>query len=118
MINRKEFVKIILSKNFKAFVVQVTFFSRSLMLIYLAKKAQIILLITKKVKILDKHLDFLVIFSKKKALILLELSNLNQYFIKLHKNKKPPYGLVYSLDLVKVKVLKTYIETNLANCFI
>lgn len=41
------------------------------MIMYLFKKAQIILLLTKKVRILAKYYtDFLNIFSKKKTLVL------------------------------------------------
>ena len=53
------------------------------MLIYLAKKAQIALLVVKKVQIPIKYSDFLNIFLKKKALILLETTKFNQHFTKL-----------------------------------
>ena len=56
------------------------------MLIYLAKKTQIALLVAKKVEILRKYLDFLSIFLKKKTLILLKITELNQYAIKLQKS--------------------------------
>lgn len=51
-------------------------------MIYIAKEIQIILLFAKKVKILAKYSNFSNIFSKKKALILLEIINLNQYIRK------------------------------------
>lgn len=73
----------LLDKNVKAFLIHVISFSLSLMLIHFAKKAQIILLITKKVKILAKYPDFSNIFLEKKALILLELIKFNKYTIKL-----------------------------------
>lgn len=47
-----------------------------MMVISLAKKVSIALLITKKVKILVKYLDFLNIFLEKKILILSKLINL------------------------------------------
>ena len=53
------------------------------MVIYLVKKARIALLVTKKVKILTKYLDFSDIFLEAKALILLKIIKLNQYAIKL-----------------------------------
>ena len=53
------------------------------MAIYLAKKAQITLLVVKEVKILTKYSDFLNIFLKEKALILSEITKLNQHVIKL-----------------------------------
>lgn len=54
----KKFAKAILDKNIKTFVVLVTSFSLSLMSIQPAKKAKIALLLTKKVKIQIKYLDF------------------------------------------------------------
>ena len=45
--------------------------------IHLAKKTQITLLVAKKEQILTKYSDFLNIFFKKKALVLLKAINLN-----------------------------------------
>ena len=35
--------------------------------------------------------------------------------MKLEKDKQPLFGSIYSLRLVELKSLKTYIKTNLAN---
>ena len=43
---------------------------------------------------------------------------MNEYAIKLEEGKQPPFGSIYSLGPVELKMLKTYIETNLANSFI
>lgn len=51
--------------------------SKPIISIHLAKKTKIALLITKKVKILDKYSDFSDMFSKKRALVLLEITKLN-----------------------------------------
>lgn len=79
---QKKFAKIELNKNIKAFIMHVTSSSliKLIILIYLVKKAQIALLIAKKVKISVKYLD---IFLKKKVLILLKMTKLNEYAIKL-----------------------------------
>lgn len=79
-INKNKFVKAILEKNIKVYI---TFFrlKKLTITIYSIKKIQITLLFTKKIKILVKYLDILNIFSKKKALVLLELINLNQHVI-------------------------------------
>lgn len=79
IINKKEFAKVVLNKNIKVFVMHVTFlsFNKIMIIIYLTKKAQIALLLTKEVKILAKYLDFFNVFSKKKALVLLEITKLN-----------------------------------------
>lgn len=57
-------------------------------------------------------------FSKEKALLLLEQINLNEYAIKLEDEKQLSYKLIYSLDPVELETLKTYIETYLKIRFI
>lgn len=71
-----------------------------------------------KVTNLAKYLDFLNVFLKKSAVELSECSDINKYLIDLELGKQPPYGPIYRLGLVKLKILKTYIEINLANNFI
>ena len=75
-------------------------------------------LIAKKVTIPTYYLDFSDIFLEKKALVLLEITKLNQHAIKLQEGQQPPYGPIVNLGLVELKMLKTYIESNLANGFI
>ena len=43
---------------------------------------------------------------------------MNNYAIKLEKDKQPFFSPIYSLGLIKLKTLKTYIKTNLINGFI
>ena len=43
---------------------------------------------------------------------------MNEHAIELEKDKQPPFGPIYSLGSVELEMLKTYIETNLANGFI
>ena len=86
--------------------------------IYSAKKVQIALLIAKELKIPTKYSDFSDVFLEKKALILLKTIKLNLYVIELQKSQQPLYRSIYSLGLIKLKTLKTYIQTNLANGFI
>ena len=57
-------------------------------------------------------------FSKKLAIELTKALYINKYAIDLEKNKQLSYILVYSLELVELEILKTYIKTNVANCFI
>lgn len=49
---------------------------------------------------------------------MLEQINLNDYIIKLKNDKQLFYKLIYSLNLVKLKILKTYIKTYLKTRFI
>ena len=116
IINRKEFAKAALDEHVEAFVVHVT--SLSTMAIHPARKAQIALLVAKEVQILSKYSDFSDVFLEEKALILPEVTELNQHAIKLQKGQQPSYGPIYSLGTVELEILKTYIKTNLANGFI
>ena len=86
--------------------------------IHLEKEAQIGLLLTKRVKILDKYLDFAKVFSEKKTLVLPECNKVNKYTIDLKDNKQPLYGPIYSLGPVKPEFLKIYIKTHLKTSFI
>ena len=76
------------------------------------------MLVAKKVQISFQYSDFSDVFSEEKALILLEVTELNQHTIKLQENQQLFNRSIYSLGSVELKTLKTYIETNLANDFI
>ena len=76
------------------------------------------MLLAEKVIILAKYADFANVFSKKLVEVLLEQTDNNKYTIKSVNAKQPPYRPIYSLSLVELKPLKTYIKTNLANSFI
>lgn len=45
-------------------------------------------------------------------------NKINNYLINFLKNKKILYDLIYLLELVKLKILKTYIKVDLANMYI
>ena len=99
----------------------ITFFSLKIKItIYLGKKTQIISLNIKKIlkNVLFKYLNFVDIFSKKLGIKVSKRLGINKYIIDLETSKKPLYRLIYSLKLVKLKILKTYIKTHLANGFI
>ena len=76
------------------------------------------MLIAKKVKISAQYSDFSDVFLEEKALVLLEITNLKQYAMKLQEGQQPFYWLIYNLGPVELKMLKTYIKINLANNFI
>ena len=69
IIDKKKFAKASLDQNVKAFIVYIASLKFNLMSIHPASKAQIILLLAKKIKILTQYLDFLDVFLKEKALI-------------------------------------------------
>ena len=80
--------------------------------------AQIAFLLTKKVRILDEYLDLANVFLEEKALVLSERTKLNEHAINLEDSKQPSYGLIYSLGLMELEILKTYIKTHLKTEFI
>ena len=68
--------------------------------------------------ILDKYSDFANVVLKKKALVLPEHIKFNEHVINLKDGKQPFYRPIYSLDLVELEILKTYIESHLKSEFI
>lgn len=69
-------------------------------------------------KISTKYSNLLDIFSLDSAAEMLKYTKINDHPINLLEDKKLPYSLVYSLEPVELKTLKTYIEANLASSFI
>ena len=69
-------------------------------------------------KILAEYSDINDIFLVENAAELPENTGINEHTIKLKKDKQSLFGPIYSLKLVELKILKTYIKTNLANNFI
>ena len=91
---------------------------QSMMTIHPASRAQLVLLLGKQFIVLAECLDFTDVFSERSANVLPEETGVNEYAIKLEQGKQSPYEPIYSLELVELKIFKTYIETNLANGFI
>lgn len=119
IISWKEFAATTLDPGKEVFTVHIAFPGlKTKMSIYLAWKAQIAFLLTKKVIILTKYLDYTDIFSKKSASELPQWSNINWHAINLESSKQIPYGQIYSLGPIELETLKTYFKTNLANSFI
>ena len=117
LIDKKEFAKAALDRNSKTFVIHVAFLNL-VPGIYPDKEAQIAFLLTKKVKISDKYSDFTNVFSEEKTLVLPERTELNKHAINLENGKQPPYEPIYSLNLVELETLKTYIKIHLKTRFI
>ena len=70
------------------------------------------------VTILVEYPNFEDMFSKKSAVVLSEHTEIDTHTIDLEEDKEPLYRPIYNLDTVELEILKTYIETNLANGFI
>ena len=65
-----------------------------------------------------EYSDYNNVFSVKNTAKLPKSTRINEYAIKLKKNKQQFFRFIYSLRLVKLKTLKIYIKTNLINNFI
>ena len=117
IIDRKEFAKAALDENVKASVVHVNSLA-SKMTIHPTKEAQLALLLAEKVTVPTEYSDFADVFLEKSANVFPKRIGANEHAIELEKGKQPPYGPIYSLGLVELQILKTYIRTNLSNSFI
>ena len=80
-----------MDENIEAFVVYVAFFT-SKMTIYLAREAQIALLLTKEINILEKYSNFADVFLKESAEVLSKRTRINKHAIKLQKGKQLFYS--------------------------
>ncbi len=70
------------------------------------------------IKVFSEYTDFIYIFL---PILITELSQhtgINNHTIKLIDNWQALYSFIYSLSLLKLEILKDYIENNLANGFI
>ena len=64
------------------------------------------------IKVIPKYVDYADVFSFDLAMKLFKNTGINEHTIKLQDSKQPPYGPIYSLELVKLETLKTYIKTH------
>ena len=114
---KKEFAAAALDPEHETFVVNVASLSST----PLEARLQIPGLIVKKApsKIPTEYSDFADVFSPDLASELSKQTRINNYAIeRVNDCQQPPYRSIYSLRLVELETLKTYIETNLANRFI
>ena len=65
-----------------------------------------------------EYSDYSNVFLAKNVAEFSENTEINDYAIKLEKDKQPSFGPIYSLGQVELEMLKSYIKTNLANGFI
>ena len=119
IINKKEFAVAVLNADDKTFMVYiVALVELTTMLIYPSRQAQVAMLTSEETGIPAEYSDFFNIFSSNSATELLEHNGVNNHPINLLDNKQPLYGPIYSLELVELETLKTYIKANLASSFI
>ena len=65
-----------------------------------------------------EYFNYSNVFSTENVAELPENTEINEHVIELEKSKQPPFKPIYSLGLIKLEMLKTYIKINLANSFI
>lgn len=121
LIKKKEFVVAALNLEDGAFVILVTFIvNTSSNLVHLSCRAEIALLKANEVPtaIPSEWTDFTDIFSLEMVAELLEYTKIYDHAIQLIDSNKPSYKAIYNLRLLKLRTLKTYIETNLVKSFI
>ena len=124
IINKKNFVIAALDANSEMFIVHVVIQEQEKILVHSKRQAQIkaqvgALLFNKAlIEVSAEYSDYSNIFSTEYAAELSENTGINEHIIKLKKGKQPLFGSIYSLELVELEILKTYIKTNLAISFI
>lgn len=64
-------------------------------------------------KIFSKYLNYTNVFLVNLTIELLKYNNIKDHVIEMVKGKQLLYGLIYSLDSIKLEILKTYIEIYL-----
>ena len=65
-----------------------------------------------------KYFNYNNIILAENIIEFIEHIRMNNYIIKLEEDKQSFFKLIYSLGLIKLKMLKIYIKINLANGFI
>ena len=117
IIDKKEFAAVALNEEDETFVVHMAAFSVDSN-VHASRRAQISSLDIEEVTIPSEYANYTDVFSPDSAAELPKHTGINNHSIGLIDDKQPPYGPIYSLGPVELQILKTYIETNLANGFI
>ena len=120
IVDPKEFVKVALDIDSETFVVHVVIQEREEMPVLSKKQAQVGALLFNKAptEVPAEYSDYNNVFLAENVAELPENTGMNEYAIELEEGKQLPFSPIYSLGLVELETLKTYIETNLANGFI
>ena len=114
--------------NSETFVVHVTIREREEMAMNSDKKVQIkaqngvqvgaLLFDEALTEVPAEYSDYSDVFSAENTAELPKNTGMNEHAIELKEGKQPPFGPIYSLGSVELKMLKNYIKSNLANGFI
>ena len=119
IIDKREFAAAALNADDETFVVHVAALAEpTTMPIHPSCQAQVAALTSEETGIPAEYSDFSNVFSSDSAAELPEHTGINDLPIDLLDDKQPPYGPIYTLGLVELEMLKTYIKANLASGFI
>ena len=124
LVGKKEFAAVALDPEYETYVVHIAFLSSAPLIaslnVHPSWRPQISGLIAEEtpIKVSAEYSDFADVFSPDLATELPEHTEIKDHVIDLEEGKQPPYGPIYSLGLMELETLKTYIKTNLANGFI
>ena len=120
LVDSKKFVITVLDTDSKTFIIYVAIRKQEKMPVYSKRQSQIGALWFDQalIEVLTEYFNYSDVFSAENAAELSEHTGINDHAIKLEEDKQPPFGPIYSLGLVELETLKTYIKTNLANGFI
>ena len=119
IIDKKEFAAVALNADDKSFLLYIAALAKPMtMPIYSSCQAKVALLTSEETRISTEYSDFSNVFSLDSAVELLEHTKINDHPLNPLDNKQPPYSLIYSLELIELETLKTYIKVILANSFI
>lgn len=117
-----KFMKAAFNKFFGKFVIYVATLEIPVSIITMQPQRKRLLITFKQDKamteILIEYNNFVDVFSPNLAIDFLDCIGINKYDIKLVKSKLSLYGPIYSISLVELETLKTYIETHLKIGFI
>lgn len=124
-INKKKFITTVLNENSETFMLYIAVLKVSLeitkMMIHSFQLTQILLETIQlaalqqnkaRTKIHTEQVDYVDVFSPDLAIELLKNMSINEYAIKLIDKKQLPYRPIYTLSLVELETLKTYIKTH------
>ena len=90
------------------------------MVVHSKNQAQVRTLLFDKafIKVPVEYSDYNNVFSAENVAELPKNTKMNKHTIKLEEDKQSSFRFIYSLGLIELKTLKTYIEINLFNSFI
>ena len=119
IINKLGFTAVALNADNETFMVHVAAPTKpTIMLIQPFCQAKVAALTSEETGIPAEYSDFFDVFSSDSTTKLPEHTKINNYPINLLDDIQPPNGPIYSLRLVELEILKTYIKAKLASGFI